>query len=234
MKVNLIGMILNNLGRRTFEGLVSDDDGKPLSAADSLHTLMLEYAHVAQGGTSKLVTASREVLVPPRAKTPKTTGTACAPVVSEERLKDLARLAAQGETGRREYSVDVSWLVEFAGLVAQEVGSESETRRAEIDRLQQQQETLAMMLRRCAHRLRNHGQGDLSDDVIGLLRRCGLQGSVLRQEDAQSAEGAARPNKCGLTECAARPMCPRCQRWEDRAYEQAFLGDTQGDQGAGR
>ena len=63
MKINVIGMILNNCGRRLFDGAVLDDNGKPLPAADSLHTLMMEYAKVMQGGTSDLVVASREVLV---------------------------------------------------------------------------------------------------------------------------------------------------------------------------
>lgn len=61
MKINLIGMILNNAGRAAFDGAVLDDNGKPMSAADSLHEMILEYAKVANGGTSDLVTASREV-----------------------------------------------------------------------------------------------------------------------------------------------------------------------------
>ena len=61
MKINLIGMILNNCGRRSFEGALLDDAGKPMSAADSLHNMILEYAKVASGGTSDVVTTSREV-----------------------------------------------------------------------------------------------------------------------------------------------------------------------------
>lgn len=61
MKINLIGIILNNCGRRCFEGAVLDDSGKPLRAADSLHHMILEYAKVVNGGTSNLVTTSREV-----------------------------------------------------------------------------------------------------------------------------------------------------------------------------
>jgi hypothetical protein len=64
VKVNLIGMILNNAGRQCFDGFVIDDDGKHLPAADSLHTLIMEYAKVINGGTSDLVVASREVLTP--------------------------------------------------------------------------------------------------------------------------------------------------------------------------
>jgi len=63
MKINLIGMILNNAGRRCFDGALLDDDGKPMPAADSLHALIMEYAKVANGGTSDVVTASREVRV---------------------------------------------------------------------------------------------------------------------------------------------------------------------------
>lgn len=61
MKINLIGMILNNCGRRCFDGALLDDSGKPMSAADSLHNMILEYAKVVNGGTSDVVTTSREV-----------------------------------------------------------------------------------------------------------------------------------------------------------------------------
>lgn len=70
MKVNVIGMILNNAGRRCFEGAVLDDEGKPMSATDSLHTLIMEYAKVANGGTSTLATLSREVSLKPTAHQP--------------------------------------------------------------------------------------------------------------------------------------------------------------------
>lgn len=63
MKVNVIGMILNNAGRACFDRFVIDDSGNALPAADSLHTLMMEYAKVMNGGTSDLVVASREVLI---------------------------------------------------------------------------------------------------------------------------------------------------------------------------
>lgn len=64
MKINLIGMILNNAGRRCFDGALLGDDGKPMPAADSLHTLIMEYAKVVNGGASDVVTTSREVLRP--------------------------------------------------------------------------------------------------------------------------------------------------------------------------
>lgn len=63
MKINLIGMILNNAGRACFNGALLDDNGKPMPAADSLHTLIMEYAKVINGGTSDVVAVSREVLV---------------------------------------------------------------------------------------------------------------------------------------------------------------------------
>ena len=62
MKINLIGMILNNCGRRCFDGAILDDNGKPMPAADSLHHMIMEYANVVNGGTSDIVTTSREVL----------------------------------------------------------------------------------------------------------------------------------------------------------------------------
>jgi hypothetical protein len=65
MKVNLIGMILNHAGRQWFDGLVVDDDGRSMPAADSLHALIMEYAKVVNGGKSDLVVASAEMLTPP-------------------------------------------------------------------------------------------------------------------------------------------------------------------------
>ncbi|GAB4059151.1 hypothetical protein [Uliginosibacterium sediminicola] len=62
MKVDVIGMILSNAGMACFDGILIDDSGKPMPAVDSLHTLMMEYAKVMDGGTSDLVVASREVL----------------------------------------------------------------------------------------------------------------------------------------------------------------------------
>lgn len=61
MKINLIGMILNNCGRRAFDGALLDDSGKPMSPADSLHCMIMEYAKVINGGSSNVVTTSREV-----------------------------------------------------------------------------------------------------------------------------------------------------------------------------
>ena len=63
MKIDLIGMILNNAGRACFDGALLDENGKPMPAADSLHKLIMEYAKVINGGTSDVVAVSREVLV---------------------------------------------------------------------------------------------------------------------------------------------------------------------------
>ena len=70
MKINLIGMILNNCGRRSFDGAILDDNGKPMPAADSLHHMIMEYAKVVNGGQSDIVTTSREVLTPYIPKVP--------------------------------------------------------------------------------------------------------------------------------------------------------------------
>lgn len=61
MKINVIGMILNNCGRRCFDGAVLDDSGKPMPAANSLDALIMEYAKVRSGGESSLAVLSREV-----------------------------------------------------------------------------------------------------------------------------------------------------------------------------
>lgn len=61
MKINLIGMILNNAGWECFDGFILSDDGTPLSAADSLHYMIMEYAKVYNGGTSTTVALSHEV-----------------------------------------------------------------------------------------------------------------------------------------------------------------------------
>ena len=63
MKINLIGMILNNCGRKAFDQAIIGDDKKPLSAADSLHVMIIEYAKAFNGGKSDVVTPSREVTI---------------------------------------------------------------------------------------------------------------------------------------------------------------------------
>ena len=59
---------------------------------------------------------------------------------------------------------------------------ELETAEHERDILRTNTQSLAMMLRKCAHRLKCNGHEDLSADVVGLLRRYGLLGSPLRDE----------------------------------------------------
>lgn len=62
---------------------------------------------------------------------------------------------------------------------------ELETAEHERDILRTNTQTLAMMLRKCAHRLKCNGHEDLSADVVGLLRRYGLLGSPLRGTEAE-------------------------------------------------
>lgn len=63
MKINLIGTILNNCGRKAFDQSIIGDDKKPLSAADSLHVMIMEYAKAFNGGKSDVVALSREVTI---------------------------------------------------------------------------------------------------------------------------------------------------------------------------
>ena len=55
----------------------------------------------------------------------------------------------------------------------------------ERDILRTNTQSLAMMLRKCAHRLKCNGHEDLSADVVGLLRRYGLLGSPLRGTETE-------------------------------------------------
>jgi len=63
MKIDLIGMILNNAGRRCFDGAIIDDDGKPLDAANSLDYMIMEYAKVKNGGESSTVCVSKHLVL---------------------------------------------------------------------------------------------------------------------------------------------------------------------------
>lgn len=65
--------------------------------------------------------------------------------------------------------------------------------------VQKDRETLAMMLRMCASRLRNHGHQDLGDKAVDLLCRLGLQGSPLRATNDRPALGPT--NKPGNEPC---------------------------------
>lgn len=62
---------------------------------------------------------------------------------------------------------------------------ELETAEHERDILRINTQSLAMMLRKCAHRLECNGHEDLSADVVGLLRRYGLLGWSLRGAEAE-------------------------------------------------
>ena len=59
MKIDLIGMILNNAGRHCFEGVIIEDNGKELDAAHSLDYMIMEYAKVRNGGESSTVRVSK-------------------------------------------------------------------------------------------------------------------------------------------------------------------------------
>ena len=61
---------------------------------------------------------------------------------------------------------------------------ELETAEHERDILRTNTQSLAMMLRKCAHALRNRGREDLAADVVGLLRCYDLLGSPLRDGKA--------------------------------------------------
>ena len=63
-------------------------------------------------------------------------------------------------------------------------------------------ENVAMMLRKCAHRLRCNGHEDLSADAVGLLRRLDLLGSPLRREFECLGEPSLCTNPRG---CACVP-----------------------------
>jgi hypothetical protein len=65
MKIDLIGMILNNAGRRCFDGAIIDDNGKQLDAIESLDYMIMEYAKVRNGGESSTVAVSQRVMAKP-------------------------------------------------------------------------------------------------------------------------------------------------------------------------
>lgn len=65
MKINLIGMILNNCGERAFDGALVDDHGTELKAANSLHAMILEYARVWNGQESSFVALHHSNANPP-------------------------------------------------------------------------------------------------------------------------------------------------------------------------
>lgn len=55
MKIDLIGMILNNARPRSFDGAIIDDNGNELDAVHSLDYMIMEYARVKNGGSSNTV-----------------------------------------------------------------------------------------------------------------------------------------------------------------------------------
>lgn len=63
-------------------------------------------------------------------------------------------------------------------------------------------ENVAMMLRKCAHRLRCNGHEDLGADAVGLLRRLDLLGSPLRGAvpDSKTPNVGIKPPRSGRLE----------------------------------
>ena len=55
MKIDLIGMILNNKKHGLFEGLIIDEKVKKLDTIQSLNQMIMDYATVKNGGTSEIV-----------------------------------------------------------------------------------------------------------------------------------------------------------------------------------
>lgn len=54
MKIDLLGLIINNAPRGFFDGLMIDN-GKELDAEHSLDYMIMEYAKVRAGGTSDTI-----------------------------------------------------------------------------------------------------------------------------------------------------------------------------------
>lgn len=75
-------------------------------------------------------------------------------------------------------------------------------------------ENVAMMLRKCAHRLRCNGHEDLSADAVGLLRRLDLLGSPLRE---------ATPVSVGKLISLTKKPAPGCKT-PDGCRENGCLG----------
>jgi hypothetical protein len=73
MKIDLISMILNNAGRRCFDGAIINDEGKQLDAAHSLDYMIMEYAKVRNGGESSTVVGSRYVAPNTESRRPQRT-----------------------------------------------------------------------------------------------------------------------------------------------------------------
>jgi hypothetical protein len=62
MKIDLIGMILNNTRKNAFNGALLDDHGDEMGEVQSLDTLIMEYAKVRNGGQSDVVVVTKKVM----------------------------------------------------------------------------------------------------------------------------------------------------------------------------
>lgn len=91
-------------------------------------------------------------------------------------------------------------------------------------------ENVAMMLRKCAHRLRCNGHEDLSADAVGLLRRLDLLGSPLRREFECLGEPSLRTNPRGCA-CVPDPtLKPDIAALKKRlAEDPGFAAEVTGD-----
>lgn len=61
MKIDLIGMILNNCKKGAFHGALLKEDGTEMSEVESLDTMIMEYAKVKNGEESSCVAVSNLV-----------------------------------------------------------------------------------------------------------------------------------------------------------------------------
>lgn len=64
MKIDLIGMILNNSRKNAFNGALLDDQGDEMDELHSLDTLIMEYAKVRNGGQSDVVVVTKQIMTP--------------------------------------------------------------------------------------------------------------------------------------------------------------------------
>lgn len=101
------------------------------------------------------------------------------PRCSQCRMLDEMYPPQRNLSGRGDAPAEAEATIPMARLI------ELETAEHERDILRTNTQSLAMMLRKCAHRLRCNGHEDLSADVVGLLRRYGLLGSPLRGTETE-------------------------------------------------
>lgn len=62
MKIDFVGMILSHFPNGFFERLVKRDDVTLLNEEDAVHTMIMEYAKVANGGESSYMSVDKKYL----------------------------------------------------------------------------------------------------------------------------------------------------------------------------